>query len=99
LVYGGRMTTETTAPAGPPAQDHPFVLDSITETSSPVTPGEADWHRYVINQGHNQIVGYRRGSPRNVRQEIDQIVEQLNARRTVQSGRKHITLGSTGKKR
>ena len=94
------MTTQiATAPAAPTMQDHPFILDSITETASPVNPGEADWHRYVINQGHNQIVGYRRGSMRSVRQEVDLIVEQLNSRRTIQSGRKHITLGPAGKKR
>lgn len=94
------MTTQTApTPAAPLVQDHPFVLDSITETASPVNPGESDWHRYVINQGHNQIVGYRRGNQRSVRQEVDQIIDQLNARRTVQSGRKHITLGTSGKKR
>lgn len=94
------MTTQAAATSqGYSLNDHPFVLDSISETASPMHPGEADWHRYVINQGQNQIVGYRRGSPRSVRQEVDLIVDQLNARRTVQSGRKHITLGSSGKKR
>lgn len=93
------MTTDATAAAGLAAHDHPFVLDSITETSSPLSPGESDWHRYVINQGHNQIVGYRRGNLLSVRQEVDLIIEQLNSRRTIQSGRKHITLGTSAKKR
>jgi len=91
------MTTETATTVT--RQDFPFVLDSITATPSPLNHGEADWHRYVINQGHNQIVGYRRGTLRNVRQEVDLLVEQLNARRGLQSSRKHITLGPAGKKR
>jgi hypothetical protein len=80
------------------AQDHPFVLDSIARTASPTTPDETDWHRYVINQGGNQIVGYRRGTPDSVRQEVDLIIEQLNARRTVKAGRKHITIGPANRK-
>ena len=80
------------------AQDHPYVLASISQTTSPMNPDELDWHRYIINQGRNQIVGYRRGNPDSVRQEVDGIVVQLNARRTVKSGRKHITIGTTQKK-
>lgn len=63
-----------------------------------MNPGEADWHRYVINQGVNQIVGYRRGNSQSVRDEVDVIVVQLNSRRTIKSGRKHITIGPNSKK-
>jgi len=102
LGYGVRMATYSSTarsaqePQGAP--DHPFVLASITQTPSPMNPGEPDWHRYVINQGGNQIVGYRRGNPQSVREEIDGIVVQLNARRTVKTGRKHITIGPNNKK-
>jgi hypothetical protein len=79
------------------AQDHPYTLSSITPTASPFSPDELDWYRYVIDQGGNQIVGYRRGSEQAVRGEVDVIVVQLNSRRTVKSGRKHIALGSNAK--
>jgi hypothetical protein len=91
-------TYSSTLRAAEAAPDHPYILDSITQTASPMHPGEPDWHRYVINQGGNQIVGYRRGNPQSVRQEIDGIVVQLNARRTIKTGRKHITIGTTSKK-
>jgi len=84
------------------APDNSYVLTSITQTTSP--PGstgvsaETDWYRYVIDQGENQIVGYRHGSPEDVRAAVGGIVEQLNARRTVKAtGRKHITIGQTAK--
>ena len=80
------------------AQDKPYILDSITQSKSPMNTDEPDWYRYVINQGGNQIVGYRRGTPQSVRGEVDLIVEQLNSRRTVKPGRKHITIGPTNKK-
>jgi hypothetical protein len=99
LGYGVRMATySSTVRAAETSHDHPYVLASITQTASPHNPGEPDWHRYVINQGGNQIVGYRRGNPQSVRQEVDGIVVQLNARRTIKSGRKHITIGTTNKK-
>jgi hypothetical protein len=91
-------TYSTTVRAADGGQDHPFVLDSITGSASPTSTDEKDWHRYVINQGGNQIVGYRRGSLESVRQEVDLIVEQLNARRTVKAGRKHITIGPANRK-
>jgi len=99
LGYGVRMaTTQSNAIAPPAPIDHPYILDSITETTSPMHPGETEWHRYVINQGGNQIVGYRRGNPQSVREEDDGIVVQLNARRTIKPGRKHITIGPNSKK-
>jgi len=80
------------------AAGHPFVLDSIDRTPSPTHSDETNWHRYVINQGRNQIVGYRRGTEDSVRRDVDLIVEQLNARRFLQSGRRHITIGQPKKK-
>ncbi len=80
------------------AQDQPYLLASITQSTSPTDTDEADWFRYVINQGHNQIVGYRRGNPQRVREDVDLLVDQLNSRRTVKSGRKHISLGTSGNK-
>jgi hypothetical protein len=77
---------------------HPYLLESIARSVSPVSPNELDWHRYIINQGANRIVGYRRGSPQRVREEVDLLVEQLNARRVLKPGRKHITIGPSNKK-
>lgn len=91
-------TPSSTAHAAEPAEDHPFILDSVAQTASPVHPDETDWHRYVIHQGDNQIVGYRRGSEDSVRREVDLIVQQLNSRRFLQTGRRHITIGQPKKK-
>jgi hypothetical protein len=100
-------TYSSTMRAAETAQDHPYTLASITQSSAPqssapmsseMSAGESDWYRYVINQGGNQIVGYRRGNPQSVRTEVDVIVEQLNSRRTIKAGRKHITIGPTNKK-
>ena len=99
LGYGVRMATTSSNALAPQAPiDHPYVLDSITETTSPMHPGETEWHRYIINQGGNQIVGYRRGNTQSVRAEVAGIVVQLNERRTIKPGRKHITIGPNSKK-
>ena len=99
MGYGVRMAITSSTALTPQAPiDHPYVLDSITQTASPLHPDETEWHRYIINQGGNQIVGYRRGNPQIVREEIDGIVVQLNARRTIKPGRKHITIGPNSKK-
>ena len=82
-----------TLPLPAAALDHPFVLESIVPAPSPMHPGEDDWHRYVIKQGGNRIVGYRRGNARGVKSEVDALVVQLNDRRSIKTGRKHITLG------
>ena len=91
-------TYSSTVRAAETGQDHPYILESIVAAPSPMHPGEDDWHRYTINQGKNQIVGYRRGSSASVRAEVDAIVVQLNSRRSQQAGRKHITIGTTNKK-
>lgn len=67
--------------------DHPYLLDSIAQTASPGDVNEHDWHRYVIKQGDNCIVGYRRGTLQSVRDEVNEIITQLNARRSVKSGK------------
>ena len=73
-----------------PLQAEPFKAGPIMETEPPTGTEGSDWHRYVITQGGRTIVGYRRGSQRNVRLAIEEIVVQLNQRRLDNSGRAHL---------
>ncbi len=59
----------------------PFKLKSIRKERSPAGAEGIDWHRYVITQGDNTIVGHRQGSTSNVRLAVEGIVLQLNERR------------------
>ncbi len=59
----------------------PFKLKSIRKEQSPAGAEGIDWHRYVITQGGNTIVGHRQGSTSSVRLAVDEIVVHLNERR------------------
>ncbi len=59
----------------------PFKLTSILKEEPPTGAEGIDWHRYVITQGSNTIVGDRRGSTSSVRLAIEEIVLHLNERR------------------
>ncbi len=43
-------------------QGEPFKLKSIRKEQSPAGAEGIGWHRYVITQGDNTIVGHRQGS-------------------------------------
>ncbi len=62
-------------------KDEPFKLKSIRKERSPAGAEGIDWHRYVITQGDNTIVGHRQGSSSSVRLAIEEIVLHLNERR------------------
>ena len=79
------------------AEEEPYVLVSLTKSPSPAGTSETDWHRYVITQGHNEIVGHRRGTPEAVQSAIDFIVAQLNQRRSGKNPRAQLTLDSQKK--
>ena len=60
----------------------PFKLKSIRKEQSPAGAEGIGWHRYVIAQGDNTIVGHRQGSIRGVTLAIEEIVLHLNERQT-----------------
>ncbi len=59
----------------------PFKLSSVLKEGPPAGAEGIGWHRYVITQGDNTIVGHRQGSIRSVTLAIEKIVLQLNERR------------------
>ncbi len=61
--------------------DEPFMLSSVLKEEPPAGAEGIDWHRYVITQGDNTIVGHRQGSTKNVTLAIEEIVLHLNERR------------------
>ena len=63
------------------AKSKPFKLTSILKEEPPTGAEGIDWHRYVITQGHNTIVGHRQGSTSSVRLAVEGIVMHLNERR------------------
>ncbi len=63
------------------AKGEPFTLTSILKEEPPAGAEGIDWHRYVITQGGNTIVGHRQGSTRSVTLAVEEIVLHLNERR------------------
>ncbi len=55
----------------------PFKLKSIRRERSPAGAEGVGWHRYVITQGDNTIVGHRQGSTRSVALAVEEIVLHL----------------------
>jgi len=73
----------------PPTEANALVyeLASIASVASPIGSDDADWYRYVIKHGSNEIVGHRRGDSAGVRQAVELIVSQLNTRLHVKTSR------------
>ncbi len=61
--------------------DEPFKLSSVLKEEAPAGAEGIGWHRYVIAQGDNSIVGHRQGSISSVTLAIEEIVLHLNERR------------------
>lgn len=59
----------------------PFELKSIRKEQPPAGAEGLGWHRYVITQGGNTIVGHRQGSTSSVTMAVEDIVLRLNERR------------------
>ncbi len=62
-------------------QGEPFKLKSIRKERPPAGAEGVGWHRYVITQGDNTIVGHRQGSTSGVPLAVEEIVLHLNERR------------------
>jgi len=56
-----------------------FCLDSLDDVPPP-SGCEGKWHRYVIRQGDNVIVGLRAGERSEVSAVVDEYVNRLNLR-------------------
>ncbi len=59
----------------------PYKLKSLRTARTPARAEGIGWHRYVITQGSNTIVGHRQGSTSSVRLVVEEIVVHLNERR------------------
>ena len=70
----------------------PFKLKSIRTERPPAGAEGGGWHRYVITQGDNTIVGHRQGSTSSVTLAVEEIVERLNERRLAKQSRVHLVL-------
>lgn len=76
-----------------PLDDDPFTLKSITKSEPPAGVDSENWHRYIITQGHNTIVGQLQGSRANTERAVLEIIERLNERRRGKTGRVQLSPG------
>jgi len=73
------------------SQSHSYKLKSVRTECPPSGAEGVGWHRYVITQGDNTIVGHRQGSTSGVTLAVEEIVLRLNER---QLGNFRRALGS-----
>jgi hypothetical protein len=76
-----------------PAEDEPFTLKSITRSEAPAGADSDNWHRYVITQGHNTIVGQLQGTKASAERAVLEIIDRLNERRRGKPGRVQLSPG------
>jgi hypothetical protein len=74
-------------------EDEPFTLKSLNKAPAPEGADSTNWHRYVITQGHNTIVGHMQGSHAAAERSVNEIIERLNERRRGKTGRVHLSPG------
>ena len=73
------------------AQSEDYKLVSVDRAPPPGEEPARDWYRYRISLGPNNIVGYRRGSLKAVKEHVAGVIDQLNERRSSKSrGRVHL---------
>lgn len=65
----------------------PYKLVSISKASSPIESDTRDWHRYVIIQGKNEIIGHVPGDLAAANTAVAALIAQLNGRRMVKPSR------------
>ena len=75
-----------------------YGIVSVEPVKPPRGMAGTGWHCYVIEQGKNNIRGYRQGSIDSVTRAVEEIVFRLNERRRGKFGRVHLTMSSHGKK-
>ncbi len=80
MVYDRQLT----------ANDEPYKLKLILEEKAPTGTEGIGWHRYIITQGKNTIIGHRQGSLEGVTVAVEELLVQLNERRRPTRGRVHL---------
>ncbi len=75
-----------------PTLENPYTLISVRRAGVPVGADGSDWHQYVIRQGDNEIRGFRQGTALAVTAVAEQMVTDLNERRSHKPGRRQIVL-------
>ena len=78
--------------------DEKYGIVSVEPVEPPRGTVGTGWHCYIIEQGKNNICGYRQGSIDTVTRDVEEIVFRLNERRRGKFGRVHLTMSSHGKK-
>lgn len=68
----------------------PFKVISVTKSAGPEGNDKKDWYRYVISQGNDPIIGFRRGTRQSVVAAAEAVVFSLNERLVGKRGRAHI---------
>ena len=81
-----------------PLIEEKYGIVSVEPVDPPRGADGTDWHCYTIEQGKNNIRGYRQGSMRTVRRAAEEIVLRLNERQRGKFGRVHLTMSPSGKK-
>lgn len=74
-------------------EDEPFTLKSLAKSQPPEGVDSSNWHRYVITQGQNTIVGHVQGSHAAAQRAVTEIIDRLNERRRGKTGRVHLSPG------
>lgn len=94
LAYRIQMTPSTSPATKPnPLDAEPFALKSITKSAPPEGVDTENWHRYVIIQGKNTIVGQLQGTKASTERAVLEIIERLNERRRGKTGRVQLSPG------
>lgn len=70
--------------------NEPFKIISVTKSDGPEGNAKKDWYRYVISQGGDPIIGFRRGTRKSVVEAAEGIVYCLNERLVGKPGRVHL---------
>ena len=82
----GRRHSATLGRDSPVSESGFFMLESIQQAQPPAGAEGSEWHRYVITQANNRIVGHRQGSTTSVTLAIEKMVLSLNERRAGKFG-------------
>lgn len=84
--------TASTRKKSPP-DDDPFTLKSIVRSDAPAGAESDNWHKYVITQGANTIVGQLQGTKAAAERAVLEIIDRLNERRRGKTGRVQLSPG------
>lgn len=76
-----------------PLDAEPFALKSMVKSPPPEGVDTDNWHRYVIIQGRNTIVGQIQGTKAAAERSVHEIIERLNERRRGKTGRVQLSPG------